>query len=527
MASAVAGAGEIRLADVFASLSLASDLGSGFPLEKALRNSLLATRLAAAAGLGPRLVHDAYFVAMLRYIGCTGLDYEMGSSFGDAAAARALFAALDTGRPGQAVPRVLAHLGEGEGPARRAAIVARFMSSGKRGGERLLAADCEVVARFSVRLRLGEGVAVPLGQMFERWDGKGAPAGLSGDAIEPAARVVHVAHAAEIHHRLGGADEACRFLQAGSGGWFDPALVAVFAGHAGELLSALGPGSVWDAALAAEPAPHRTVERWMVPAPRAAYRTGMSSDAYNYQRFAWDLESGADERWLTEAPALGTEAPDFELPDLEGRHHRLRDFRGHPAVIEFGSYTCPIFCGHLPAMEDVAREHPDTAFLVIYTREAHPGEVTPAHATQAAKHRAAVQLVSEEAIGRVLLVDDLDGTVHRRYGGGWDSVFVLDAQGRVVLRRAWNDPGQVRVTLDALAGRTVQPSESAEMAPPASRAGFGHGLLRGGASAVLDFYASAPPPVRQQLETSASEAVRALVTAPGAAAPAGAARPGT
>jgi HD-GYP domain-containing protein (c-di-GMP phosphodiesterase class II)/DNA-binding CsgD family transcriptional regulator len=265
--------GEVRLADVFASLSLATDLGNGFPLEKALRNSLLAARLAAAAGMEPRLARDAYFAAMLRYIGCTGLDYEMGSSFGDAAAARALFASLDMGRPGRAVPRVLAHLGEGEGPAGRAAIVARFMSSGRRGGERLLAVDCEVVARFSVRLRLGEGVAVPLGQMFERWDGRGVPAGLSGDAIEPVARVVHVAHAAEIYHRLGGAEEACGFLQAGSGGWFDPALVRVFSAHAGELLDALGPGSVWDAALAAEPAPHRRV-----PAGRLADLTAAFAD---------------------------------------------------------------------------------------------------------------------------------------------------------------------------------------------------------------------------------------------------------
>jgi hypothetical protein len=252
----------------------------------------------------------------------------------------------------------------------------------------------------------------------------------------------------------------------------------------------------------------------------------MSSDTYNYLQFGWDLEDGAYGRWLTEAPALGTEAPGFELPDLEGRHHRLRDFRGRPVVIEFGSYTCPIFCGHLPAMEDIAREHPGTAFLVVYTTEAHPGEVTPAHATQADKNRAAAHLVCEEAISRVILVDDLDGTVHRRYGGGWDSVFVLDAQGRLVLRRAWNDPGQVRVTLGALADGTAELSESVEMAPPASRAGFGHGLLRGGAGAVLDFYASAPPLVRQRLETSASAAVRALVGAAGTALPAGSARPG-
>jgi Iodothyronine deiodinase len=250
----------------------------------------------------------------------------------------------------------------------------------------------------------------------------------------------------------------------------------------------------------------------------------MSSDAYNYQRFGWDLEDGACGRWLDEAPALGTQAPGFELPGLEGRHHRLSDFRGRPVVIEFGAYTCPLFCGHLPAMEDVAREHPDTTFLVIYTREAHPGEVTPAHATQADKYRAAARLVREEPISRVILVDDLDGSVHRRYGGGWDSVFILDAHGRVVLRRAWNDPSHVRVTLGALADGTAELSESVEMAPPASRAGFGHGLLRGGTSAVLDFYALAPPPVRQRLETSASGAVRALVAAPGTTLSAGSAR---
>jgi hypothetical protein len=76
-------------------LSLATDLGNGFLLEKALRNSVLATRLAAAADMEPRLAHDAYFVAMLWHIGCTALGYEMSWSFGDAAAARALFASLD------------------------------------------------------------------------------------------------------------------------------------------------------------------------------------------------------------------------------------------------------------------------------------------------------------------------------------------------------------------------------------------------------------------------------------------------
>ena len=56
----------------------------------------------------------------------------------------------------------------------------------------------------------------------------------------------------------------------------------------------------------------------------------MSSDAYSHQRFGWDFASGAGERWPNEAPAPGTEGPGLELHDLEGRHPRLRDFRGHP-----------------------------------------------------------------------------------------------------------------------------------------------------------------------------------------------------
>ena len=242
----------------------------------------------------------------------------------------------------------------------------------------------------------------------------------------------------------------------------------------------------------------------------------MSSDTYNYQRFGWDLEDGASEHWLTQAPALGTQAPGFELPDLDGRHHRLSDYYGHPVVIEFGSYTCPIFGGHSRAMEQLAVEHREAVFVVVYTREAHPGERVRAHASVTDKARAARRLVDEDAIGRLVLIDDLDGTVHRAFGAMWDAVFVLAPDGTVELRRAWNDPGQIRAALEALrAGERVR-VESIEMAPPASSSGFGHGLLRGGRLALLDFYTSAPPPVRQRLETSSSAQVREVLA--GAAA---------
>lgn len=235
------------------------------------------------------------------------------------------------------------------------------------------------------------------------------------------------------------------------------------------------------------------------------------ADTYNYPRFGFALEVGPFEGFLRDAPQLGAVAPAFELPDLEGRHHRLGDWLGRPVVMEFGSYTCPIFRGHSPSMERLAAEHPEAVFVVVYTREAHPGERVRAHASLADKARAARRLVLEEAIGRLVLIDDLDGTVHRAFGAVWDAVFVLDANGIVVLRRAWNDPGQVAAELDAIRVGVQVRIESIEMAPPASPSGFGQGLLRGGRQALLDFYTSAPPPLRERLENSTSAQVRELL----------------
>jgi len=236
-----------------------------------------------------------------------------------------------------------------------------------------------------------------------------------------------------------------------------------------------------------------------------------TADTYNYPAFSFALEDGAYEHFLREAPQLGESTPPFELPDLEDRYHRLTDYRGHPVVVEFGSCTCPIFCGHNPAMERLARAHPEAVFVTIYTREAHPGERIGAHRSMADKTAAARRLRDEDGFERLVLIDDLDGTTHRAYGATWDAVFVLDGDGRVVLRRAWNDPTQVGSALEDLRLRSARPCESIEMSPPASGGGFGHGLLRGGRQALIDFYRSAPPPVRQLLEASESAEVRAVI----------------
>jgi hypothetical protein len=74
--------GTQRLAELLASLSLATDLGTAFPLEKALRNALLATGIGKRLGLTGSELADVYYMAMLRFLGCSAFAHQLAAAFG-------------------------------------------------------------------------------------------------------------------------------------------------------------------------------------------------------------------------------------------------------------------------------------------------------------------------------------------------------------------------------------------------------------------------------------------------------------
>ena len=60
-------------------LSLATDIGLGVALENAQRSALMAVALAEAAGRGRRTRRgDAFYLALLKTVGCTG-DEDLGA----------------------------------------------------------------------------------------------------------------------------------------------------------------------------------------------------------------------------------------------------------------------------------------------------------------------------------------------------------------------------------------------------------------------------------------------------------------
>src|SRR5207248_6945382 len=89
----------IRAAEVVGALALATDLGTGQPLEHALRTAVLAVRVGELAGATEEERADAFYASLLHSAGCTSDAHELAVLYGDDIAPRAGFARVDAGRP--------------------------------------------------------------------------------------------------------------------------------------------------------------------------------------------------------------------------------------------------------------------------------------------------------------------------------------------------------------------------------------------------------------------------------------------
>jgi HD-GYP domain-containing protein (c-di-GMP phosphodiesterase class II) len=239
------GARGVRLAELVAALSLATDLGLGQPQAHIIRQTLIALRVAELEELSDDERAAIFYVSLLAWVGCVADAHEMGKWFGDDMKLRSDSYLVDlTGAP--MMRFMLGHVGSGSSPIRRLTMIGRFLAGGSNEVRASMASHCETSGDLSLRLGLGAEVRDPLQQAFERWDGKGSPAHLAGDQIARIMRIVHIANDVEMLHRLGGVEAASEMLLSRRGTEFDPDLVDGFCAHAGDLLAALDDIDGWD-----------------------------------------------------------------------------------------------------------------------------------------------------------------------------------------------------------------------------------------------------------------------------------------
>jgi len=241
-------------------LALAQDNAFGQPLESQLRSCLLATWICDAAGFD-RSVHDTvYWVALLRYIGCTGHAHEVATLFGDEIAIRAQTLVHDAGNPAEVIQDVIRFATAGRAEEEREQVVQFIQQNAREWATHNFSSGCEVGDMLLQRIEFGPDVREALRFTFERWNGKGYPSHAAGEAIPLPMRVVHLSHDMEALARLFSPERALEAARDRRDRTYDPAIVDVFLAHGNEWFARLAKTEPWDAVMELEPRPRRVLD---------------------------------------------------------------------------------------------------------------------------------------------------------------------------------------------------------------------------------------------------------------------------
>src|SRR5262245_39110272 len=155
----------MRLAEVIGTLSLATDAGTGVPEEHGLCAAIVAAKLGGAA---------PYYLALLRYAGCTSEGHVAGSLFGDEVQFGTETYGMDYGNPREVMPAALRAVRKGKGALGGVVAMARaFPKFMQMTG--VMKAHCEVASVLAGALGFDDAFRAAIMQISERWNGSGMP----------------------------------------------------------------------------------------------------------------------------------------------------------------------------------------------------------------------------------------------------------------------------------------------------------------------------------------------------------------
>ena len=220
--------GSASRAEILSAFSYALDVTEGQPAGHSIRAAWIGTYVALARGLRGAELSDCTYAVLLKDLGCSsnaarvaelflGDDRKLKHQFktiGPEVSDFLAFIEISVGVQSDAVERSCAieTLKTDAGP-----ILSGFIDT-----------RCNQGARIARRLRFSDDVAEAIACLDEHWDGHGMPLGLSGEGIPLVSRIALLAQVADVFFMTGGPAMALAEVQARSGSWLDPELVALF-----------------------------------------------------------------------------------------------------------------------------------------------------------------------------------------------------------------------------------------------------------------------------------------------------------
>jgi hypothetical protein len=163
------------------------------------------------------------------------------------------------------------------------------------------------------------------------------------------------------------------------------------------------------------------------------------------------------------AIVVGAAAPPFTLNALGGGEVSLAAMAGKPVIVEFGSYTCPIFRGNAAEMRALATKYADKAhFVLVYGYEAHTNDGWQVNANQrdgilynqptTLPERVAIakEAVTKLSIASTVAIDGLDNAVTDGWEGHPNVGVIIGPDGKVVSTMGIVDPVEIDKYLSSL-----------------------------------------------------------------------------
>lgn len=95
--------------------------------------------------------------------------------------------------------------------------------------------------------------------------------------------------------------------------------------------------------------------------------------------------------------------------------------------------------------------------VFVYTREAHPGESQLHHRSFDDKVAAARRFQARWSVRRPILVDDLEGTLHRAYGSLPNMAFVVSGGGQLLYKANWTDASHLALVVERVLEERTTP----------------------------------------------------------------------
>jgi peroxiredoxin len=168
-------------------------------------------------------------------------------------------------------------------------------------------------------------------------------------------------------------------------------------------------------------------------------------------------------------PKIGQPAPDFTAVDIQGKTHKLSEYRGKVVVLEAYNYSCPFVANHYNsgAMQELQAEMAERDVVWLLVNSTHKDHSNYRDPEAAEKEWERLEIAAKAWL------HDHDGAVGRLYlMKTTPHMFVIDKEGILVYQgaidnepRADSDPREARnyvreAILETLNGQDIEVAQT-------------------------------------------------------------------